>query len=344
MATRDGKKHHGRQQKSKDSGSKIWVAAVVMCLIAIIAALSVNSIDSLLPKKGPQTSKLRATEKASKLRAAPEARIAEKKQTSLESRPGKQADGVVAKKRQPKQKNRDEVAMTEYHLVGANHTLRMKQNWWHSHESSAGATTLGQPAPTWEAAFVAADYLTRHQDPWSPTKLGVLRAAESESLWDWSKTLVVVLGVEIGLSTSAVALRGSMVVAADASIRLLEAARSNVWDNVPQERRQVALRKALWGAPVQLQDIADRRFADLVVLTHAQCSTLGEGPLLQTALSIIGSRTLLLIAFDGSECDELVKNLSNFELARVDPSKLHPDFSDQVSLLALKLKPKQEED
>ena len=53
-----------------------------------------------------------------------------------------------------------------------------------------------------------ADYLSRHKDPWAQSSISVLRA---EGLWDWKKTMVVVLGAEIGLTTTVAGLLGSVV-------------------------------------------------------------------------------------------------------------------------------------
>lgn len=318
--------------------------AVGVCTIAIILALFANADVAFLSKFTTKTS--RSTAKSAGMNKANKAPKTESVRVTKNTSSG--TENSRKKKASAKPKNKDEVGMTEYHLAGLNHTLHMKQNWWHAHEASAGEKVIGQPVPTWEAAFVVADYLTRHKDPWAPTKLHVLRAAEGDTAWSWRRSLFVVLGAEIGLVASAAGLRGAMVVSVDASIRLLEAARNNVQENVPEELRRVAMRKILWGSAVPLQGITDCErkpsdcIADTVVLTHADCEALWEADLFQSALSVIGPDTLLLVAFSKPDCKEMKMQEHLFEIEPVPTSAIHPDFVDSVTLLALKQKPQRE--
>lgn len=240
--------------------------------------------------------------------------------------------------------NLDEVATVEYQLSGINLTLSMKQEWWHSREPSAGANRK-HAVPTWEHGFVVADFLTRHRDPWAATgKMAALRA-ETEP-WKWSqRMLIVVFGAEIGLITTSGALIGASVLTLDPSIRLLEAAKKNLHENVavPEGQKVVAFRKAMWGVGVELKRLTAGQFsaADVVVLNHASCESMLIGGMLQSALSVSSVHTLILVGFQGKECEGLRALKDVFEVERVRPDQLHPELT-EVTLLALKRKPTRE--
>lgn len=220
-------------------------------------------------------------------------------------------------------RDKDEVAMTEYHFEALNRTLQMKQNWWHAHEASAGTSSqkAGSPAPMWEASFAVADFLSRQADPWSAFEgsIGALRP-EGAPQWSWKEALAVVVGAEIGLTTAALGLLGSAVVTVDSSMRLLEAAKRNVWGNLGSPRR-IAMRKTLWGSPLNLEGLTggQKKTADLVVVAHATCAGALDAAVMRTAESITGSDTLLVAAFAGGpvkDCAELRAMSATHEIAR----------------------------
>jgi len=230
--------------------------------------------------------------------------------------------------------------MTEYELVGLNRTVQMKQNWWHAHEAGAGPSG-GQPAPTWEAAFVVADFLTRHKDPWMSTPIATLRPPMPE-VWDWRDAVVAVLGVEIGLTATATGLSGARVLGVDASIRMLEAAKANAKGNMGDDGGRVVFRKALWGAPLGLDRLTGgvKHAADVVVISHADCEAIaGQSLILKSALSVSAPHTLLLLSFLGNPCSGIKALSAQFEMGIVDAKELVPDLADQVTVVAMKRKP-----
>ena len=236
--------------------------------------------------------------------------------------------------------NQLQVATIEYELAGLNITLRMKQNWWHAHEASGGRSP-GQPVPYWEHALVAADYLTRHKDPWSAAgKLAALRPP-TPATWQWDQAMVVVFGVDIGLIATSGTLVGANLLALDENMRLLEAANANVRRNVPNSGSMtVALRKALWGSSIDLKGMTGGSFgsADVVVLNHASCETIVLGGMLQSAMSISRPHTLVLAAFQGPVCSELVQMEQILQMENVPKHSLLQEFADQVTLVAMKPK------
>jgi len=325
-----------KQGGPKKQGGYTSLAIGIAILIAVVAAWGVmNGFELSLTTSMPSKVKTKSA-KASVTKGDTSTPVVP---STSDAKPKKAIK--KDKKKENKKENRDEVMMTEYFFVGINHTVQMKQNWWHATEAAAGEKALGQPAPTWEAQFVAAEYLTRHRDPWMPTAIAALRPPEPKE-WDWREVLTVVLGAEIGLTTTAAALIGSAVVAFDSSIRLLEAARNNVYGNVPKEGSRVAVKKALWGAPLSLESLTQgaKKSADVIVASHASCATLLQANgMMQTALSVCGSHTLLLVAFQGASCPAVKELTSTFEVAQVPKDKVLPDLADDVTLLAMKLKP-----
>ena len=198
----------------------------------------------------------------------------------------------------------------------------------------------------WEHSFVLADALSRHRNPWSATKLGALRPEGAS--WDYKQALVVVLGAEIGLVTSVLGLMGSAVLTLDSSMRLLAAAKSNVAGNLGTDGiRRVALRKILWGSPVSLGGVTggSKTSADMVVISHATCEGAFDNAVMQSAASVMSDETLLLVAHGStSTCDALQGLRTSHEMAKVPTHSLDGSLGKDVTLTALKRKPRPEKD
>ena len=147
------------------------------------------------------------------------------------------------------------------------------------------------------------------------------------------------LGAEIGLITAALGLLGSAVLTVDSSIRLLEAAKKNVWGNLGTPTH-IAMRKTLWGAPLSLEGLTGgaKRSADLIVIAHATCEGALDTGVVKTASAVTASHTLLLVAFASSpDCAELKAMTATHEVARVSADQLTGGL--EVTVVALKRKP-----
>ena len=84
--------------------------------------------------------------------------------------------------------------------------------------------------------------------------------------------------------------------------RLLEGARDNVWGNVPKQGTKVAMRKALWGAPIELKGLTSGA-PDIIITSHAQCRGALDTSLMMTALRTCGPHTLVIVVFTGETCE-----------------------------------------
>ena len=212
----------------------------------------------------------------------------------------------------------------------------MKQSWWHAREASAGLHGKSG-VPSWEHAYAVAEYLSRNKaDPWQGA-MGLSALSPVES-WKWNRALLVSLGAEIGLIPTTGALLGASVVAYDESIRLLEAAKGNLELNL-NETRTVGMRKAMWGAPLDLKRTTGFKEADAVIVNHGSCDAMVLKGMLQTAVSCCGAHTLILAAFQGPICKAFKALKQIFEMKIVVEDTQVSGLANTVSLVAMKLKP-----